>query len=44
MAWGSHIDGAVQLIRLRGKKQLRTKAGHSLFVAVRSQMVSHDEP
>jgi hypothetical protein len=39
MAWGSHIDGAVQLINIRGKKQLRTKTGHALFVAVRTQMV-----
>lgn len=39
MAWGSHIDGAVQLVKMRGKKQLRTKTGHALFVAVRTQMV-----
>lgn len=40
MAWGSHIEGAVQLTKLRGKKQLRTKTGLALFLAVRSQMVS----
>jgi hypothetical protein len=40
MAWYSHIDGAVQLVKMRGKKQLRTKIGHSLFVCVRTQMVS----
>ena len=39
LAWGSHIDGAVQLIKMRGKKQLRTKTGHALFVSVRTQMV-----
>ena len=39
MAWGSHIDGAVQLVKMRGKKQLRTKTGHALFVTVRTQMV-----
>ena len=40
MAWGSHIDGAVQLVKMRGKKQLRTKVGHQLFQTVRTQMVS----
>ncbi|KAG0647226.1 hypothetical protein D0Z07_7037 [Hyphodiscus hymeniophilus] len=39
LAWGSHIDGAVQLIKMRGKKQLRTKTGHALFVTVRTQML-----
>lgn len=38
MAWYSHIDGAVQLVKMRGKKQLRTKIGHSLFLCVRNQM------
>lgn len=38
MAWYSHIDGAVQLVKMRGKKQLRTKIGHSLFICVRTQM------
>jgi len=40
MAWYSHIDGAVQLVKMRGKKQLRTKIGHSLFCCVRTQMVT----
>ncbi|KAH6721138.1 hypothetical protein BKA61DRAFT_467482 [Leptodontidium sp. MPI-SDFR-AT-0119] len=39
MAWYSHVDGAVQLVRMRGRKQLRTKAGYSLFIAVRQQML-----
>jgi hypothetical protein len=39
-AWFSHVEGAVQLVKLRGKKQLRTKIGYSLFVCVRSAMVS----
>lgn len=39
MAWYSHVDGAVQLVKMRGRKQLRTKAGYSLFIAVRQQMV-----
>ena len=38
-AWYSHVDGAVQVVRMRGKKQLRTKVGRSLFQVVRSQMV-----
>ncbi|KFY43072.1 hypothetical protein V495_04181 [Pseudogymnoascus sp. VKM F-4514 (FW-929)] len=32
-AWGSHIDGAVMLVKLRGKKQLRTRVGNALFIA-----------
>lgn len=39
MAWGSHIDGAVQLVKMRGKKYLRSKTGYSLFTTVRAQMV-----
>ncbi|KAI6779654.1 Transcriptional regulatory protein-like protein [Emericellopsis cladophorae] len=41
LAWGSHIEGAIQLVRARGKKQLRTKAGLHLFIAVRTQMIIH---
>ncbi|KFY44128.1 hypothetical protein V494_01614 [Pseudogymnoascus sp. VKM F-4513 (FW-928)] len=37
-AWGSHIDGAVMLVKMRGKKQLQTKVGNALFIAVRSLM------
>ncbi|KAH8661651.1 hypothetical protein BGZ60DRAFT_90277 [Tricladium varicosporioides] len=37
-AWYSHIDGAVQLVKMRGKKQFRTKVGHALFQVVRTQM------
>jgi len=39
LAWGSHIEGAIQLVKQRGRKQLRTKNGLMLFVAVRTQMV-----
>ncbi|KAL2072461.1 hypothetical protein VTL71DRAFT_11804 [Oculimacula yallundae] len=39
MAWYSHVDGAVQLVEMRGKKQLRTKVGYSLFTSVRNQML-----
>ncbi|TAQ84730.1 hypothetical protein B7494_g6961 [Chlorociboria aeruginascens] len=38
-AWSAHVDGAAQLVKLRGRKQLRTKIGHALFVTVRSQMI-----
>lgn len=40
-AWGSHIEGAIQLVKARGRKQLRTKLGLHLFVAVRTQMIIH---
>lgn len=39
LAWGSHIEGAIQLVKQRGRKQLRSKVGLMLFVAVRTQMV-----
>ena len=39
LAWGSHIEGAIQLVKSRGRKQLRTKMGLSLFIAVRTQLV-----
>lgn len=39
LAWGSHIEGAVQLVKARGRKQLRTKVGLAMFIAVRTQMV-----
>ena len=38
-AWGSHIEGAIQMVKARGRKQLRTKNGLLLFIAVRTQMV-----
>ncbi|TVY36406.1 White-opaque regulator [Lachnellula occidentalis] len=37
-AWYSHVDGAIQVVRMRGKKQLRTKIGRSMFRVVRNQM------
>lgn len=39
-AWGSHIQGAIQIVKARGRKQLRTKTGLLLFIAVRTQLVS----
>ncbi|CAM1503676.1 Fc.00g012670.m01.CDS01 [Cosmosporella sp. VM-42] len=41
LAWGSHIEGAIQLVKARGKEQLRTKVGLAMFVAVRTQMIIH---
>ncbi|KAI2779388.1 hypothetical protein F4815DRAFT_493989 [Daldinia loculata] len=39
--WGSHTEGAIQLVKARGKKQLKTKIGLGLFTAVRTQMIIH---
>ncbi|KAH7015123.1 hypothetical protein EDB80DRAFT_326908 [Ilyonectria destructans] len=41
LAWGSHTEGAIQLVKARGKAQSRTKMGLALFVAVRTQMIIH---
>lgn len=38
-AWGSHIQGAIQLVKARGPGQLSTYTGRHLFNAVRAQMV-----
>jgi hypothetical protein len=37
--WVSHIDGAVALVKTRGKAQLDTDIGRALFDAIRSHMV-----
>ena len=44
LAWGSHIEGAIQLVKARGRSQLRTKMGMQLFIAVRTQLVSAGDP
>ncbi|KAK0669752.1 hypothetical protein QBC41DRAFT_101797 [Cercophora samala] len=41
-AWGSHVEGAVQLVKARGKKQLKTNLGLQLFIVVRSQLIIHN--
>ncbi|KAI5859920.1 hypothetical protein GGS23DRAFT_614380 [Durotheca rogersii] len=41
MHWGSHTEGAIQLVKARGRKQLKTKVGLQLFIAVRTQMIVH---
>ncbi|KAB5542620.1 hypothetical protein GE09DRAFT_248090 [Coniochaeta sp. 2T2.1] len=38
-AWGSHVEGAIQIVKARGRKQLRTKVGLQLFIAVRTQLI-----
>ncbi|KAK0741925.1 hypothetical protein B0T21DRAFT_360364 [Apiosordaria backusii] len=41
LAWRSHIDGAVNIIKCRGRDDIcRTKIGVLLFAAVRHQLVS----
>jgi hypothetical protein len=40
LAWSSHIEGAIQLVKSRGREQLQSKIGLDLFIAVRTQMVS----
>lgn len=42
-AWGSHVEGAIQLVKARGKKQLQTQTGLQLFIAVRTQQVRQAE-
>lgn len=39
LAWGSHTEGAIQLIKSRGADQLLTKQGRDIFVTVRTQQV-----
>ncbi|KAK6860996.1 hypothetical protein PG995_004632 [Apiospora arundinis] len=39
LAWGSHIEGAIHLVKQRGRKQLKTQNGLMLFIAVRTQMI-----
>lgn len=41
LPWGSHIEGANQLVKARGLEQLRTSVGRGMFMACRTQMVSH---
>ncbi|KAL3418617.1 hypothetical protein PVAG01_10333 [Phlyctema vagabunda] len=37
--WISHIEGAVALLKSRGKQQMETQIGRELFMAIRSQMM-----
>jgi hypothetical protein len=40
LAWRSHIDGAVNIIKSRGREEMcRTRLGTLLFMAVRHHLV-----
>ncbi|KAK3392217.1 hypothetical protein B0T20DRAFT_50313 [Sordaria brevicollis] len=40
LAWRSHVDGAIQIVKMRGREQMRsTKTGTLLFQAVRHQVL-----
>ncbi|KAK3384787.1 hypothetical protein B0H63DRAFT_395492 [Podospora didyma] len=41
LAWNTHIEGAIQIVKARGRKQLRTRVGLQLFIAVRTQVIIH---
>ncbi|KAH7325109.1 hypothetical protein B0I35DRAFT_175767 [Stachybotrys elegans] len=41
LSWGSHIEGAIEIAKARGQKQMRTKLGRQLFIAVRGQVIIH---
>ncbi|KAH8904583.1 hypothetical protein BR93DRAFT_970520 [Coniochaeta sp. PMI_546] len=43
-AWGSHIEGAIQIVKARGRKQLRTKTGLLLFIAIIHTLTSGKAP
>lgn len=38
-AWGSHLEGAIQLVKARGREQLRTRHGVQMFSLVRMYIV-----
>lgn len=40
-AFGSHLDGAVALLKLRGKELFKTVVGQKIFAILRSLLVSH---
>ncbi|KAK4236934.1 hypothetical protein C8A03DRAFT_35133 [Achaetomium macrosporum] len=39
LAWGSHVEGAIQLVKARGRSQLKTKIGLQLWVSVRTHLI-----
>lgn len=41
LAWGTHTEGAIQLVKGRGREQFQTKIGRDLFTCVRTQMVCY---
>lgn len=40
LAWRTHIEGAIQLVRSRGKEMVRSKVSLLLFNAVRMQIIA----
>ncbi|KAF1963629.1 hypothetical protein CC80DRAFT_397724 [Byssothecium circinans] len=38
--WGSHVDGAVALMKLRGTEQFKDPMSHAVFRAVRTMMIT----
>lgn len=41
VSWRAHINGAAQLLQLRGKQQLQSDIGRTLFRQMRSQIMTH---
>lgn len=39
LAWRSHLSGAMELVKARGRSQLMNEVGSSIFIAVRVQLV-----
>ena len=40
-SWKAHINGAAQLLKLRGKQQFQTHIGRTLYRETRAQILSH---
>lgn len=40
-AWSSHTEGAIELVKARGREQLQSKIGLDMFTSVRTQMIIH---
>lgn len=43
-AFGSHLDGAVALLKMRGKDVFQTVVGRKIFLILRSLLVSTSDP
>lgn len=44
MAWSSHTEGAVQLAKIRHRKQAHSEVGLSMIKTMATQMVSYEAP
>ncbi|KAF2723541.1 hypothetical protein K431DRAFT_24043 [Polychaeton citri CBS 116435] len=40
-SWKAHVEGATQLLRLRGKAQFKSAIGRALFRETRAQVITH---